>query len=47
MLSYDSTSLVEATKIQNELRHSVSLKTENASIMSIAGVIYRTIRIPM
>ena len=37
MLSYDSTSLVEATKIQNELRHNVSLETDNSVITTIAG----------
>ena len=37
MLSYDSASLVEATKIQNELRHKVSLATENNAIVTIAG----------
>ncbi len=37
MLSYDSTSLTEATQIQNELRHSVSLVTENKNITTIAG----------
>jgi deoxyribonuclease V len=37
MLSYDSTSLTEATAIQNELRHNVSLETENKNITTIAG----------
>lgn len=37
MLSYDSTSLTEATEIQNDMRHLVSLETENRNITTIAG----------
>lgn len=37
MLNYDSTSLTEATDIQNQLRQSVSLITENKNITTIAG----------
>ena len=37
MLNYDSTSITEATQLQNELRHRVSLQTENRTITTIAG----------
>lgn len=37
MLNYDSTSISEATDIQNEMRHSVSLVTESRNISTIAG----------
>ncbi|MEL1245855.1 deoxyribonuclease V [Flavobacterium sp. DGU11] len=37
MLNYDDTSLVEATEIQNEMRHRVSLVTETRNITTIAG----------
>lgn len=37
MLNYDSISLTEATDIQNQLRHSVSLITETKNITTIAG----------
>lgn len=37
MLNYDNTSIPEATDIQNEMRHHVSLVTENKSITTIAG----------
>ncbi|ALM47718.1 endonuclease V [Flavobacterium psychrophilum] len=37
MKNYDGTSLTEATEIQNQLRNSVSLITENKHITTIAG----------
>ncbi|MCR5862504.1 endonuclease V [Flavobacterium sp. J372] len=37
MLNYDSLSIPEATSLQNELRHKVSLQTETGSIATIAG----------
>lgn len=37
MLNYDTISLTEATKLQNELRKKVSLTTENVNITTIAG----------
>lgn len=37
MLNYNGLSLTEATSLQNELRHSVSLQTENKPITTIAG----------
>lgn len=37
MLNYDNLSLTEATTLQNELRHKVSLLTEPAKITTIAG----------
>lgn len=37
MLNYDTTSLTEATDIQNQLRHSVSLITNTGPITTIAG----------
>ncbi|MGQ3088519.1 endonuclease V, partial [Flavobacterium sp.] len=37
MLNYDETSIPEATEIQNEMRHRVSLITENKKITTIAG----------
>lgn len=37
MKNYDGTSLTEATEIQNQLRNSVSLITENKQITTIAG----------
>ncbi len=37
MLNYDSTSIPEATEMQNEMRNSVSLVTENRAITTIAG----------
>ncbi|RYY31002.1 MAG: endonuclease V [Sphingobacteriaceae bacterium] len=36
-MNYDTTSITEATAIQNELRHQVSLQTENRNITTIAG----------
>lgn len=35
--NYDNTTLIEATEMQNEMRNSVSLVTENTSITTIAG----------
>jgi len=37
MKNYDGTSLTQATEIQNQLRHNVSLFTENKNITTIAG----------
>jgi len=37
MLNYDSVSITEATDIQNQLRHNVSLLTETKNITTIAG----------
>jgi len=37
MLNYDSVSITEATEIQNQLRHSVSMITEIKNITTIAG----------
>ena len=37
MLNYDDLSILQATDIQNELRHSVSLVTEPTNITTIAG----------
>lgn len=37
MLNYNDTSITEATEIQNQLRHNVSLITENKNITTIAG----------
>src|ERR1044072_4034972 len=37
MLNYNDTSLIEATKIQNELRQKVSLQTFKKNIKTIAG----------
>ncbi|WP_294822032.1 deoxyribonuclease V [uncultured Flavobacterium sp.] len=37
MLNYDTTTITEATDIQNEMRHRVSLVTQNKSISTIAG----------
>jgi len=37
MLNYDTVSIPEATEIQNEMRHSVSLITESNGITTIAG----------
>jgi len=37
MLSYDTISVTEATHIQNELRHKVSLQTYKKNIATIAG----------
>jgi len=37
MLNYDTISIVEATALQNELRHKVILETGNINISTIAG----------
>ena len=37
MLNYDAISIVEATALQNQLRHKVSLFTEATNITTIAG----------
>lgn len=37
MLNYDTTTITEATAIQNELRHKVSLQTYEKKITTIAG----------